>query len=98
MSVGVLTFFSHLQAGAKVGSPQDRELVAKALLAACNSAVAKDPEVLQLVLSVCPPHILQSCNRCISASGTGVVFCPLRLVKTAYCAQKFSEVLPIRLS
>ncbi|BDA49513.1 probable proteasome activator complex subunit 4 [Coccomyxa sp. Obi] len=40
------------QAGATVGSPQDRELVAEAVLTACNSAVAKDPEVLQLVLTV----------------------------------------------
>ena len=57
-SAGLLTFCVHVQAGAKVGSPQDRELVAKAVLAACDSAVAKDPEVLQLVLTVSPFSIL----------------------------------------
>jgi hypothetical protein len=41
-----------LQAGAHVGRPEHRELVAKAVLAACKSAGAQDPEILQLVLSV----------------------------------------------
>lgn len=41
-----------LQAGAHVGRPEHRELVAKAVLVACKSAGAQDPEILQLVLSV----------------------------------------------
>lgn len=47
-----------IQAGACVGKAEYRELLAKAVLAAWHSAGAQDPEVLQLIISVCFQHRL----------------------------------------
>ncbi len=77
-----------VQAGAVVGKPEHRELVARAVLAACKSAGAQDPEVLQLVLSV---RLLEDkTKKCYTSSEQCFLFCRLLIANSSH--QNFTSI------